>query len=296
MDDVSAAARASAAQAAELAGVSIRQAVTLEDVELVRDVVDQVWLPQPDEPSVAIPMLWPLAHVGNYCSLAFDRRDLDGAPIGVCISFLGLHPTYSLHSHAAGVVRSAAGRRIGTAIKLEQRAWALEHGISRMTWTYDPLVRRNAFFNVTKLGARPVEYLVDFYGAMSDAINVGQGSDRLMVSWDLAADETVRRVDRQVPEPDPAQLVRDGAVVVVADVDGEPAQVDPSGQVDPGFAFNAVLLLQVPADIESIRATDPERARRWRVTVRGTLGELVSAGWTVRAVTRQGHYVMRRSE
>jgi predicted GNAT superfamily acetyltransferase len=292
---VIAAARSVADAAAAASNVTIRQAHTLADIELVRHVVDQVWSPQPDEPSVAVPMLWPLAHVGNYCSLAFDRASPEGPPIGVCISFLGLHPTYSLHSHAAGVVSSAGGRRIGTALKLDQRAWALEHGIARMTWTFDPLVRRNAFFNVTKLGARPIEYLVDFYGAMSDAINVGQGSDRLMVSWDLAAPETVRRLDRQVPEPDAAQLVRAGAVTVVGDADGEPSQLNPTDAMDLGFAINAVLLVQVPADIEGMRSLDPDRARRWRFAVRSTLGELVTAGWPVRAVTREGHYVLRRN-
>ena len=40
-----------------------------------------------------------------------------------------------------------------------------------MTWTFDPLVSRNARFNLTKLGAHAVEYLPDFYGAMEDGIN-----------------------------------------------------------------------------------------------------------------------------
>ena len=60
-----------------------------------------------------------------------------------------------------------------------------------MTWTFDPLVRRNAYFNTVKLAARPVEYLVDFYGEMTDEINAGQGSDRLLVEWPLLAPEVV---------------------------------------------------------------------------------------------------------
>ena len=66
-----------------------------------------------------------------------------------------------------------------------------------VTWTYDPLIRRNAFFNLTRLGARPVEYLVDFYGEMTDAINAGQGSDRLMLHWDLATELAAQCATRE---------------------------------------------------------------------------------------------------
>ena len=56
-----------------------------------------------------------------------------------------------------------------------------------MTWTFDPLVRRNAWFNIARLGARPAEYLVDFYGPMTDAINAGDPSDRLLMVWEVEA-------------------------------------------------------------------------------------------------------------
>src|SRR6185312_17408828 len=94
--------------------------------------------------------------------------------------------------HIAGVTRAGAGRHIGYALKLHQRAWALDRGLDTVTWTFDPLVRRNAYFNTVKLAARPVEYLVNFYGEMTDEINVGQGSDRLLVEWPLLASAVVR--------------------------------------------------------------------------------------------------------
>ena len=55
----------------------------------------------------------------------------------------------------------------------------------RSTWTFDPLVRANARFNLVKLGAVAVAYLTDFYGEMQDGINAGDRSDRCAVKWEL---------------------------------------------------------------------------------------------------------------
>ena len=45
---------------------------------------------------------------------------------------------------------------------------------------FDPLVRRNARLNLVRLGADVTDYLPDFYGAMDDAVNAGDRSDRLL--------------------------------------------------------------------------------------------------------------------
>src|SRR3712207_7442617 len=62
--------------------------------------------------------------------------------------------------------------------KLHQRAWAIARGVHEVAWTFDPLVARNAWFNLTKLGARATEYLPNFYGPMDDGINGADESDR----------------------------------------------------------------------------------------------------------------------
>ena len=74
---------------------------------------------------------------------------------------------------------------MGFALKLHQRAWCLDRGITLMEWTYDPLVARNAYFNLSKLGATVAEYLPDFYGVMGDGINRFDESDRILVHWPL---------------------------------------------------------------------------------------------------------------
>ncbi len=83
------------------------------------------------------------------------------------------------HRHPARVQHSGAGR----AMKLHQRDWAAERDIPWITWTFDPLVRRNAWFNIEVLGAQVSEYLVNFYGPMTDSINAHDESDRLVVAW-----------------------------------------------------------------------------------------------------------------
>ena len=74
------------------------------------------------------------------------------------------------------------GRSVGFALKVHQRAWALQHDATEIAWTYDPLIRRNAYFNLVKLGAWPAEYLPNFYGGMHDQINGGGDTDRVLVT------------------------------------------------------------------------------------------------------------------
>jgi predicted GNAT superfamily acetyltransferase len=105
------------------------------------------------------------------------------------------HGGSSLHSHITGVAPGAQGRGVGRALKQHQREWARAHGLATITWTFDPLVRRNAWFNLVRLGAVGIEYLPDFYGSMSDAVNAGDLSDRLLVRWDVT--DRPRAVGRQ---------------------------------------------------------------------------------------------------
>jgi predicted GNAT superfamily acetyltransferase len=159
--------------------VEVREVGEIEELDGVARLFAEVW----GEVTVPVSrdLLRALSHEGNYVAGAFDR----GALVGASMAFLG-HPGPSLHSHITGVRRTAQGRGVGLALKSHQRSWALARGIPAITWTFDPLVRRNAWFNLGKLGAVGVEYLPDFYGSMADAVNAGDLSDRLLVRWDVA--------------------------------------------------------------------------------------------------------------
>jgi predicted GNAT superfamily acetyltransferase len=74
--------------------------------------------------------------------------------IGASVGFFAAPDDRSLHSHITGIVGDHRGRGLGRLLKQHQREWALARGVHRITWTFDPLVARNASFNLRVLGAR----------------------------------------------------------------------------------------------------------------------------------------------
>src|SRR5229473_6393446 len=158
----------------------------LDDLQALARLFADIW-ERPADPPIDSDVLMALAQSGNYVAGAH----LDGRLVGGLVGWLGGSPPDDLllHSHILGVV--AEGRGLGFDLKQHQRLWCLERGVKVMEWTFDPLVRRNAYFNFNKLGAEAREYLVNFYGEMTDGINAGEESDRLLVSWRLDSRQVV---------------------------------------------------------------------------------------------------------
>lgn len=244
------------------------------------------------------PTLQAFAHTGNYVAGAF-RGGGPGEPavmVGCAVGFFAAPDERSLHSHIAGVDREFAGRGIGMALKHHQRGWCLERGVTSMTWTFDPAVARNAFFNITKLGVRVVAYLEDFYGPLDDGLNAGSPSDRLFVRWDLrtvALDVAdVGRHNSDVGRPFDGlreQVVGTGSSALVVKADGGPA----AQAVDP---LASAVLVEVPQDIEDLRRTSPELASAWRFALREVLGAYVNGeGWRIRSFLRPAGYLLERT-
>ena len=77
---------------------------------------------------------------GNYVVGAF----IDGVLAGGSVRVLQAPVGTTLHSHITGVSRLGRGHNLGRALKLYQRQWAIDRGLSEITWTFDPLVSRNA--------------------------------------------------------------------------------------------------------------------------------------------------------
>lgn len=276
------AAWAAARAAARRAQVRVRDVHGLAELHRVCGLYQRVWREDPENPAVNAVLLQALSHSGNYVAGAYAGDVL----VGACVGFVGTSPTWELHSHIAGVAAEARGRSVGFALKTHQRAWALERGITRVSWTFDPLVRRNAYFNITKLGARPRGYLTNFYGEMPDGINAGDESDRLVIEWRLDDERVVRACAGRAAEPDPAALRAAGAAVAL--------DVGESGGPVAGSSGDRVLLLAVPPDIERLRGIDPDTAGAWRRAVRRTLGGLLAEGATVTGFARSGWYVVER--
>ncbi len=179
--------------------------LTLDTVDAIHEaarVLDRVWGERGTMPAN---ILRALEHAGNYVVGLYDGDEM----IGASAAFFGPPAARSLHSHITGIVDGHQGRGLGRLLKLHQRDWALERGVGRITWTFDPLIPRNAHFNLAVLGARVTEYLVNQYGEMDDEVNRGDESDRLMVSWALA--------EPAAPQPQDAEIT--GVVAVPGDVE-----------------------------------------------------------------------------
>ncbi|WP_430866936.1 hypothetical protein [Demequina aurantiaca] len=322
--------------AAAAAGVSVRT-VSVDDAWAAVALLEEIWKARPVEAALLIS----LAHTGGYAVVAVDaevvagdsneevasgedgekaNRDSAGrdAVLGAAAGYFAQPVGTALHSHVAGVRPGIERPGVGRAMKLHQRAWCLDLGVTEVTWTFDPLVARNAHINLTRLGADFDEYLVDFYGVMTDGINAGQGSDRAVLRWHLTrpylpiprggqvadqhggppGDQCGSTQNSASAEGTPgADLRRAGtgdvrhdepvaAPALVVAPDGAPRRnpVPASGDVT----------LAIPRDIEGLRATDPAQASAWRTALRETMTPLLADGWRVTGFEPATGYLVER--
>ncbi|GAA3826883.1 hypothetical protein GCM10022403_070220 [Streptomyces coacervatus] len=252
-------------------GVSIRTIHDVTGLAAVSDYFSDVWQTPRSAPPYPAEVLHSLVHAGGAVHAAYDGSRLAGAAVAV----FGPHgDTYSLVA--------AADQGLGYTVKQAQRAWALGLGARIMRWTFDPLVGRNARFNLAKLGGTGTEYLVDFYGPMADGVNDGDESDRLTVTWDLTG-----TWDPTAPGPSYETDGREAAPTTHLAPDGDPlARRDPAGRH---------VWCRVPDDIVRLRAADPELALRWRYAVREVFTEAFARGFTATGMSRDGWYMLSRS-
>jgi predicted GNAT superfamily acetyltransferase len=248
----------------------------LDDVALLTraaDLLAEIWGFPPNEGPMTPELLRALAHAGNYVAGAWVADEL----VGVSAGFLGRRDgRVYLHSHISGVTPGHQGAAVGYALKQHQRSWALERDIDTIEWTFDPLVRRNAYFNLSKLGARVVAYEADFYGPMRDAINAGDHTDRVLARWQLDAPAPSRSVGNgQAPE------------ILRPDDDGRPVVSSSSAPV---------LRAWIPSDSVELRERDPDAAASWREALRDSMGEAIEHGYTAVDMSRDGWYTLVREE
>ncbi|HEY5785550.1 MAG TPA: GNAT family N-acetyltransferase [Microlunatus sp.] len=249
-------------------GVTVRELTGIQEMTAASTLWDQIWLRAEAGHEVDPSLMVALSHAGSYLGGAFVGETLIGAALG----FWGSPAYGALHSHITGVLPAYAGRGVGSLIKNHQRDWVLAQGGNAITWTYDPLVSRNAHFNLNRLGARPESYLHDLYGALADDLNRGDPSDRLLVRWDLGSTP-------------PAASSRPSAALVIVR-DGAPAVGLTLDDLDP----STPLTVAVPDDITDLRRRDPASASLWRTAVREALVPLLDRGWSITGFDRRHGY------
>ncbi len=266
----------------------IKELAELEDLRALENLFAEVWR-RPAEPPISAGMMKALSHSGNYVAGAYTDDRLTGGLVG-WLGGAAYGETVHLHSHILGVLARSEARGLGFELKQHQRRWCLERHIMTIEWTTDPLVRRNGYFNLTKLGAQSSRYLVNFYGAMTDGINAGEESDRLVITWRLDSPQAESAAAGRPAELNVDHLKQQGAEIVLSvGSDGQPIK-----GADPTSPPGDLLLCAVPDDIVAVRRTDPALARSWRIALRTVMADAFEAGYEVGGATRSGWYVLRR--
>jgi predicted GNAT superfamily acetyltransferase len=260
--------------AATRAGVVLRPLVSPKDADQIAGVMRSTW--GTDEP-MPREMVIALAEAGNvpYGAIAGDTL------VGYVLGWAGVSADDGLHvhSHQLATLSGTQNHGVGYALKLAQRAQALDSGITLVRWTFDPLVSRNAWFNLVKLGAVADRFMPNFYGAMTDEINAGERSDRLLVRWDL---------DRSVGEPAPAE---GEAVLGRAGEDPDvPAPTDVVAPEEPEPA-----LISIPREYHEIRSHAPSLALAWREATSEAFTLCFRAGYIVSGFTKDSTYVLTKT-
>ncbi|MEU9174090.1 chorismate synthase [Streptomyces sp. NPDC048420] len=249
-----------------MTGVSIRTVHDVAGLGAVSAYFGEVWRTPPAAPPFPAEVLRSLVHTGGAVHAAYEGERLVGAAVAV-FGPPASKATYSLVA--------AAEPGLGQVVKQAQRAWALGLGARTMRWTFDPLVARNARFNLAKLGAVGTEYVIDFYGPMTDGVNGGDESDRLTVTWDLAAPGP--SYDPGDREAAPAtHRAPDGATLARRDL------------------ADLRVWCRVPDDVVNLRSADPVLALRWRRAVREVFTDAFEQGFRATGMSRDGWYTLTR--
>ena len=235
------------------AKLQIIEVESTQEAESMAAFFRSVWTDGDDV--VPFDLILAAVHVGGYASVAKQ----DNAVVAASFGFLGEYAAHSvLHSHVTGATKPGAGFQL----KQHQFAWARERELGGITWTFDPLVRRNCVFNFEKLGAIAVDYLPNFYGTMTDAINAGDDSDRVFTYWPVQENVTVQSATSNA--------------FALQNIEGKP--------IAKAYDDTKAYWVELPEDIESLRKTDIDLARAWRKSVREALQPALEAGWFISSV------------
>lgn len=272
--------------------VLIRELTSHDDLLEVEQIQREVW-GMDDLEIVPAAQVRAVLHAGGQLAGAF----LGERMVGFSYGFLarphgrGMHGL-GLHSHMVAVRQEARGRGVGQALKWDQRAWCLEHGLPWLTWTFDPLQARNANLNFRHLGAIGAEYLPNFYGPMGGSLGGGQQTDRLLALWLLDEPEVASLAQGAAP----AEVDAGGAVWALRAAGTGPLAEPLPQELDGAMvASGTPFLVTMPSDVTLLLARAPELATRWRAALGSVMITLFASGYAATRVVAGAYLLTRRS-
>ena len=257
----------------------LRVIETPGEMTAVENLQRLVWT-APDIEIVPKDLLLAVVHNGGLAIGAFVEDKLVGAVFG----FPGFYttpdgPRLKHHSHILAVHPEWRAQGIGFALKRAQWQMVRKQGLDRITWTYDPLISRNAQLNIVRLGAVCSTYLRSAYGDMQDGLNAGLPSDRFQVDWWLNSERVKRRLSRRSrPALALAHYRAAEATLLEARLEGESMAHPPE---ETPVLNGTLLLVEIPFDFPTLRAVDLALARDWRFYAREVFEEAFTKGYLV---------------
>lgn len=242
--------------------IDIRPLTTEFELDLCVELQRRTW--GPDFREIVFPaMLTIVQKIGGIAAGAFDGDDMLGFVFGLS----GVRDGRPVHwSHMLAVRPEAQGTGLGRRLKLYQRQRLLEAGITTAYWTYDPLVSRNAHFNLNRLGVRAIEYVRDMYGGgTGSTLHNAIGTDRLVVEWELDDERVAQAIDGQslfdvAPFADTPALNREPQ----AGTGSAPT----ANEIDTRLNHGGGVRIAIPEDIGEVQQNAPQEARDWRWSTR----------------------------
>jgi predicted GNAT superfamily acetyltransferase len=264
-------------EAAEAAGVVVSPLTELADAVGIRRVLGSLW----GEDIVDDGITRAVQHAGGLLYGARSGEEL----VGFVLGFAGFDEGLHVHSHILGVVPQWQGRGVGFALKLAQRARCLDEGVAEVRWTYDPLIARNARFNLVKLGCAATRLFRRFYGDMTDNLNRGDRSDRFEVRWQVGSERVERALRGQAQQPAIGEILLQPL--------GEPDAAEPK---ETGATARPGAVVAIPRDYADLRSRDPQLGRRWRETAADVFDACFQAGLAAAWMTGDGRYIFEPLE
>lgn len=265
---------------------------SIDQIKKVEDLQKVVW-PGSDTDVVPAHLLITAVHNGGFVLGAFPAEGLEPPLVGFAFGFPGVYstpdgPRLKHCSHMLGVHPEFRGKGLG--FKLKRAQWQLvrKQGTDRITWTYDPLLSRNAHLNINRLGAVCSTYRREVYGEMRDGLNLGVASDRFEVDWWVNSQRVNKRLSSKVR----TRLGLEHYIAADAEIIN-PAQLNNKGWVVPSAAgeFRSqsgaaaakhnILLVEIPSDFMALKEADIELAKEWRKETRTLFEDLFKRGYLV---------------
>jgi len=264
--------------------IQYRSLEHIDELEQVVDLEMLVWeLPARD--ATPANLLHAMANTGSLVTGAYDDKKL----IGMALMFPTSRSNKKLlWSHMAAVHPDYQGQGIGFEIKQFQRRWALENGYLEIGWTFDPLQRGNANFNLHVLGGVTNIYHENFYGEMMDGINAGLPSDRVEVVWKLKNARVKQLSQRKQPTPIFSIPDDINEICLLNSVDNQPvlSKIAPKQNI---------YLVEIPTKISALKAISNDLALKWRIGLRGIFEKAFQAGYSAQdfvVINERYYYVL----